>query len=175
MTLSELHVALLQAGISVEVCNAATEVMVRDGHAESWTTALLSSQVAKVLWLCFISSHEDMVHAESEMLKTRRDLPQQHGDDHGDTVIDFISKLVRHNSAATSILKLEADSKSRQLTAFLRDGDPIIFLVPGDKPRMATDDALTVGGMFISRAALAFASRVWLPFNQKVIDHASEN
>ena len=175
MTLSELHVALLQAGIPIEICNAAAEVVVRDGHAESWTTALLSSQVAKVFWLCFISSHEAMVDVESAMLKTRRDLPQQNGDDHGDTVIDFISRLVRHNSAATSILKLEADSKSRQLTAFLRDGDPIVFSVPGDRPMTNGNDTLTVGGVFISRAALAFASRVWLPFNQKVIDHEGQN
>jgi len=175
MTLSELHVALLQAGISIDVCNAATELMVRDGHAESWTCALLSSQVAKVLWLCFISDTEAMVRVESELLKTRRDLPQQNGKKYGDTVIDFISKLVRHNSAATSIMKLEADSRSRQLTVFMRDGDPIVFTVPGDKPSKTSHDTLTVGGMFLSRAALAFSSRVWLPFNQKVIDHEGQN
>jgi len=171
MTLSELHVALLQAGIPVQVCNGAAEAMVHDDHVGSWTSNLISSQVAKIFWLCFVCDSLALVAVESELLKTGRTLPTENGQKDGDTVTSFLSMLVRNEKQAAGVLTLEVSAAARQMVAVFRDGDTITFTVPGTKAASKSQDTLTIGGMFISRAAMAYSSRVWLPFNQQAIEH----
>jgi len=172
MTLSEVHVALLQAGIPEGICNSAAEAMVRDSHVDSWTCTMISSQVAKMLWLCFVSDHQAIVDTESRLLKARQSMPQEEGNEDGDTAVNFISSLVRNGNSATCLKVLKVDAFTRQLKAVWRDREPTVFCIPGTNPTTKDTNTITIGGMFFSRAAMAYERRVWLPFDQKVIEHA---
>ena len=67
MTLTELHVALKQAGIESAIVDEVAEAMVRDGHSAGFTDMMTSGQVAKFLWLSFIS-HDPAVAATESLL-----------------------------------------------------------------------------------------------------------
>jgi len=175
MTLSEVHVALLQAGISEGVCNSAAEAMVRDMHVESWTCTMISGQVAKMLWLCLVCDQKAVVDIESRLLKGGQSIPQENGKEDGENAVDFISSLIRNGNSASCLKVLKMDAYSRQLKAVWRDRKPSVFCISGTSPSTKENSTITIGGMFFSRAALAYESRVWLPLDDKVIQHAGQS
>jgi len=170
MKLTEVHVALLQAGIETAVCDRAAAVMVADGNVESWTSNMTSMQVAKMLWLSFVCADEELVPTESILIKENRDLPTESGEENGDTVLTFLSQLVRDGRMASNVFTLEIDSSTRSALVTMRDQAPIHFAMHNStaQPKSYT---LTIAGTFLSRAAMAYFSNVWFPYDQQTIQH----
>lgn len=143
--------------------------MVRDGHTLGWTNDLTSTQVAKMLWLSFIGHDQASVESESCLLVDGRRMPQEGGEEDGDTVIAFFAQLVRNSRLASDVLAIEIDGNTREVKAEMRDSRPVVFSVPGETVfSLNNRDRLTVGGSFLSRATLAYFSRVWLTVNQPI-------
>lgn len=174
MTLSELHVALLQAGIPADICHAAAEGMVRHSMVSCWTSSMTSGQVAKMLWLSTVCNDLATVETECLLVKEGRQLPTEDGQVDGDTVVSFLAAVVRNTRQASNVLTVCVDSASRQVEVKMRDSEPIEFSMPGNDGVQSFRDRLTIGGSFISRTALAYSNRVWLPFDQKTITHHVE-
>ena len=170
MKLSEVHVALLQAGIETAICDQAAAAMVAHGHVNSWTSYMTSMQVAKMLWLSFICRDEKQISAESNLITEKRNLPAQGGKEDGDTILTFLAQIVRNGRLASNVFTLEIDSNTRTVHVAMRDQAPIDFAMPNSTAQVKSY-TLTIAGTFLSRAALAYSSSVWLPYDQQTITH----
>ena len=175
MTLTELHVALKQAGIESAIVDEVAEAMVRDGHSAGYTDKMTSGQVAKFLWLSFISHDRVVAATESLLLSEGKRQPQQHGEVDGDTIVQYLGRVVRSETMAAGVLALEVDAGTRQVRVDLRDGEPVLFYVPGERTYPLNQlERLVIGGTFLCRCAMAFSARVWLPTKDKTIHHVQD-
>jgi hypothetical protein len=175
MTLTELHVALKQAGIESAIVDEVAEAMVRDGHSAGFTDMMTSGQVAKFLWLSFISHDPAVAATESLLLLEGKRQPKQDGEVEGDTIVEYLGELVRSERAAAGVLTLEVDAGTRQVRMEPLDGDPIVFYVPSERTYPLSQlDRLIIGGTFLCRCAMAYSSRVWLPTKENTIQHVQD-
>ena len=140
--------ALKQAGIESAIVDEVAEAMVRDGHSAGYTDKMTSGQVAKFLWLSFIS-HDRVVATESLLLSECKRQPQQHGEVDGDTIVQYLGRLVRSETMAAGVLALEVDAGTRQVRVDLQDGDPVLFYVQGRTYPLNQLERLVIGGTFL--------------------------
>lgn len=170
MKLTEVHVALLQAGIPTAICDAAATAMVRDKHVASWTAYITSMQVAKLMWMSFACANETQIATESQHVAVNKNLPTQEGAESGQTILTFLSQVIKDVRMASNVFTLEIDSDTRITQVTMRDQAPIQFAMHGGMAQTHSY-SLTIAGTFLSRTALAHSSRVWLPYDQQTIKH----
>lgn len=122
-----------------------------------------------MLWLSLIaSSRSDMRH-ESELLRNRQQLPTEECNPYGINVIHYIAQLLSNPRRAANVSAVEIQAETRTVTFEMRDAEDIVFQALESEP--ATDrmpHSVTVSGTFLCRAAMAYTSRVWLPFETSI-------
>lgn len=174
MTLTEVHVALKQAGIESAIADEVAEVMVRQGHLVRFTDQMTSGHVAKTLWLSFIAHDLAAVAVESQLLLEGKSQPQQRGEVNGDSIVQYIGQLVRNESMAANVSTMEVDPVTRHVRVQLRDDRELHFETTDKKEQQTERSALVIGGTFLCRCAMAYSSRVWLPIKDNTITHVQD-